>query len=63
LTTFYFGYSLVYISVLSDSTLIDIYGSDLERPIAKGLLIGCLTLGAMFGSLFSIFLIPMASRR
>jgi hypothetical protein len=63
LTTFYFGYSLVYISVLSDNTLTDIYGSDFNQPIAKGFLIGSLTIGAMFGSFFSIFLIPLMSRR
>lgn len=63
LTTFYFGYSLVYISVLSDSTIVNVYGQGMVPPLAKGFLIGCLTIGAIFGSLLSIFLIPMTSRR
>lgn len=63
LTTFYFGYCLVYISALGFGALVEAYGTKLNLSYVKGLLIGCLTLGAMLGSIVAIFLVPLTTRR
>ena len=63
LTTFYYGYSFVYISALGFSSLVTAYGPGLNKAYVKGLLIGCLTLGAAIGSMIAIPITPLVSKR
>lgn len=51
LSSFYFGYSLVYFNTISYSTLERIYHLDIDRGIGEGTLSGCNSFGAIFGSM------------
>ena len=63
LTTLYFGYSLVYLSASGFPILAQYYGDIMLIPYVQGLLIGCLTLGAVIGTLIGYKLLPLISKR
>ena len=63
LSTFYFGYSLVYFGAIPIETTIHFYRIRVGRAIASGVINGCVPIGALFGALLSVFLIAHFSRR
>ena len=64
LGSFYFGYCIVYFGQLDIDTILKIidYQTD-DSSTAKGLLNGCIPVGALFGALSSSVLIANLSRR
>lgn len=63
LSSFYFGYAIVYFGQLNINTIREIFNVDLEETTAKGVLNGCTPVGALIGALASSFLIKKLSRR
>ncbi len=64
LSSFYFGYCVVYFGQLDNETILDIINfDDLDVNVAKGLLNGCIPIGALFGALFSSVLLKCFSRK
>jgi hypothetical protein len=63
LSSFYFGYCLVYLGSTPTETYKDIYHITIEDSTTEGLLNGCIPVGALFGALGSSLLISRFSRR
>ena len=64
LSTFYFGYVVVYFGQLDTPTMLDILDyNDLNVNVANGLLNGCVPVGAPFGAFLSSLLLRKLSRR
>lgn len=64
LSTFYFGYVVVYFGQLDTPTMLDILDfHGLNVNIANGLLNGCVPVGAPFGAFLSSILLKQFSRR
>lgn len=63
LSSFYFGYCVVYFGQIQIETVRDIVGFDVDLNVAKGLLNGCIPVGALLGALSSSVLINKFSRR
>lgn len=63
LSSFYFGFSLTYLSTIPSSTLEMSYGSSLGNPTVNAILIGCVPLGAILGSLLANPMMRVFSRR
>lgn len=63
LSSFYFGYCVVYFGQLDIEAILKILSFDIDPNLAKGLLNGCIPIGALFGALSSSFLINKFSRR
>lgn len=63
LSSFYFGYSMVYFGQLNIDTMLDILAFDIDPNVAKGLLNGGITIGGLLGALSSSLLISKLSRR
>lgn len=63
LSSFYFGYCSVYFSQLDIATVLDILNYDLNGNTAKGILNGCIPVGALIGAFFSSLFIRKLSRR
>lgn len=64
LSSFYYGYCMVYFAQLNISTMLDILNfSSINHNLASGLLNGVISIGALFGALLSSFLIKHFSRR
>jgi hypothetical protein len=53
----------VYFGQLDINTIIKIFNIDLDETTAKGILNGCIPVGALFGALGSSFLLKRLSRR
>jgi predicted MFS family arabinose efflux permease len=60
LSTFYFGYSLTYLSSIS---LTQVFGSLAGNAAVQGILIGAISIGAAIGAFISPFLMKCLSRR
>lgn len=63
LSSFYFGYCMVYFGQLNISSILDILSFDMDPNVAKGLLNGCIPVGGLFGALSSSILLNKLSRR
>lgn len=63
LSSFYFGYSIVYLGQIDTNTLKDVFSIDLSKGTTEGVLNGCIPIGALFGALSSSFFISRFSRR
>lgn len=63
LSSFYFGYSIVYLGQINTNTLKDVFSIDLSNGTTEGLLNGCIPIGGLFGALSSSFFISRFSRR
>jgi hypothetical protein len=63
LSSFYFGYTIIYLSVIDFYTVIDIFSIDMERKNAEGLLTFCVPLGGLIGAWASSYFINNISRR
>lgn len=63
LSSFYFGYCIVYAGQIKTATLQKIYSISLDVGPTEGILNGCIPIGALFGALSSSILIPKFSRR
>ncbi len=63
LSTFYFGYCLNYLSIISSSTMIEFFGSESQQSTVKGFLIGVLSLGAALGAFIAPFFMKCLTRR
>jgi MFS family permease len=63
LSNLYFGYCLVYISTIDFNEVIEIFSISLESSTAKGILTGCIPVGAGIGALLGLKLIHVFSRR
>ena len=50
LSTFYFGYSMVYFNATDYLTLQRIFSIDMDRGVGEGLFSGCISFGAIFGA-------------
>ncbi len=59
----YFGYAIIYLSVIDFSTIVQIYSISMDPFIAEGLLVGCIPFGAIFGSFIAKTCISHFSRR
>ena len=63
LSCFYFGYTKVYFQQLDILTMLSIIGYDLDPNVAKGLMNGAISAGALFGALCSSIMLRRLSRR
>lgn len=63
LSCFYFGYCIVYFGQIQIEAIRDLIGFDVDLNVAKGLLNGCIPVGALLGALSSSILIKKFSRR
>lgn len=63
LSSFYFGYSVIYFAAVPYETISKIYGIELDVALAQGLLNGAIGVGALFGSFLSSFLLNKFTRR
>jgi len=63
LSSFYFGYVIVYFGQLDIKSIKTIFNIDLDETTAKGILNGCIPVGALAGALGSSFLLKILSRR
>lgn len=63
LSSFYFGYIIIYLNVIDFDTVIKIFSIDMEKAQAEGFLTFCVPLGGLFGSLLSSYFIKNISRR
>lgn len=64
LSSFYYGYCMVYFAQMKIETMLDILNiNSINKSLAGGLLNGVISIGALFGALLSSFLIKYFSRR
>jgi hypothetical protein len=63
LSSFYFGYSVVYLGQIDSDALVKIFDIPLTASTASGILNGCIPIGALLGALSSSILIAKFSRR
>lgn len=63
LSSFYFGYCVVYLGQIDPETLVKIFDIPLTPATASGVLNGCIPIGALLGALSSSVLIAKFSRR
>lgn len=63
LSNFYFGYCLVYISTVDFHLVMDVWNVPFDLEIGRGILTGCIPIGALFGALLGKKLIHVLSRR
>ena len=63
LSSFYFGYCIVYLGQIDIEVLQKIFNIDLSSGTAAGILNGCIPIGALLGALSSSVLIARFSRR
>lgn len=63
LSNFYFGYCLVYISTVDFSVVMKVFHVNMPFETARGVLTGCIPIGALFGALLGKKLIHWFSRR
>lgn len=63
LSSFYFGYTIIYVNVVSFSTIMDVFNVTMEKSKAEGLLTFCVPLGGLFGAFLSSEFISKISRR
>lgn len=62
LSSFYFGYTIIYLSVLDFGAVMRIFAIEMEEADAEGLLTFCVQLGGLFGSALSGCFIRRLSR-
>jgi len=63
LSSFYFGYCIVYLGSIEIQTIKQVFGINVSDSVAEGLLNGCIPIGALVGALSSSLLISRFSRR
>ena len=63
ISSFYYGFSLTYLSTVPSSTLEESYGKSVGDPTVNSVLIGCVPLGAILGSLLANPMMRIFSRR
>jgi hypothetical protein len=63
LSNFYFGYCLVYISTVDFTLVIDVWKVPFPLETARGILTGCIPIGALIGAILGKKLIHLFSRR
>jgi hypothetical protein len=63
LSSFYFGYCMVYLSSIDFLTIISIYHITLDRNFAQGMLFACIPIGGAIGAMISGIFIARFSRR
>ncbi len=63
LSSFYFGYCIVYLGQIKTETLQDLFSIDISIGTTEGILNGCIPIGALIGALSSSFFIAKFSRR
>ena len=63
LSNFYFGYCLVYISTVDFAVVISVWDVPFPFETARGILTGCIPVGALIGALMGKKLIHLFSRR
>lgn len=63
LGSFYFGYTIIYLSVIDFDTIIIIFDIQISRNAALGMLTFCVPVGGLIGSFFSSYFIQHFSRR
>jgi hypothetical protein len=63
LSSFYFGYTMIYLTLIDLYTLIDHYSITIDHSVAQGILNACIPAGALIGALISRFVLQSFSRR
>ncbi len=63
LSSFYFGYSVVYLASIPFPTIASLYDIRINMGVAQGVLNGCIPLGGMIGALLSSKAIAIFSRK
>jgi hypothetical protein len=63
LSSFYFGYTVIYYSTISPDTISRLYHITYDNSIAEGLLNGAVSAGGLIGSYLSSLLLHHLSRR
>lgn len=63
LSSFYFGYSVIYLATIPFPTIASIYHIHEDSAFALGILNGAISLGGLIGSLLSSVLLEHLSRR
>ena len=63
LGSFYFGYSVAYFGSFDFNNIVIIFGIQMQKDLANGLIQGCIPIGAGIGALASSLLLKYLSRR
>jgi hypothetical protein len=63
ISSFYFGYALVYLSAIDFLTVLSVYHVTLDRGLAQGMLFACIPIGGVVGAMMSGIFVNRFSRR
>lgn len=63
LSSFYFGYTIIYLSVIDFQVVMNIFAIDLSRNFSEGLLTSCVPIGGLLGAYVSYYFIKSLSRK
>lgn len=63
LSSFYFGYSMVYFNATDYPILEKMFSIDLDRGVGEGILSGCIAFGAIFGAAFQRAALSILGRK
>jgi uncharacterized protein (DUF697 family) len=63
LSSFYFGYTMVYLPAIDFAAIYKLYGIDINYQVAQGILVACAPIGGGLGAVSSSLLISRVSRR
>jgi len=63
LAYFYFGYCLTYLATIPIDTVVLIFPTTIDPPLASGLLNGCIPIGGLMGALASSLILKHLSRK
>jgi hypothetical protein len=63
LSSFYFGYTIIYLNVIQFDTVMKIFNINMQKSQAEGFLTFCVPLGGLFGSFLSSYFISNISRK
>jgi hypothetical protein len=63
LSSFYFGYSMVYLSSIDFATIYNLFNITINYQVAQGILVACIPIGGGLGAVSSSLLLSRFSRR
>ena len=63
LSSFFFGYGIVYLGLFEFSNIAEIFSIEIDLSLAEGLLQGCIPIGAAIAALITSVLLKVLSRR
>lgn len=63
LSSFYFGYAMVYLPAIDFAAIYKLYGIQINYQVAQGILVACVPIGGGLGAVSSSILLEKFSRR